>query len=667
MRLHWLIPAAASADVVVTFPFRTAFLISALSPAIALANGQTVPDALTLPTVVETAERATTDGLTSIDGAELQSRYGSLQNYLKSLTGMQVQHSGGLGDPVLLSVRGASGRQTTVLVNGIRINDAQGGGYDLSQIPVDMIERVEISSSGSHGGLYDSAIGGTVNIITREQEYQNQLAVAVGNHGYKSASARGNINDYLSVYAVSEYSKNNFDYPVPAPWNGDARNSEEALNNAEFFRHTAQLAATTGIVVSQLSWQHQRKNIPDYFRNSPENKAHYSTREIRFTTSNSNASASEGFQLPWSFAVSRKNESYRDPESNIGLGEDDNRYRLRHAEIATSPQWHSGKLVFRSGIRAEFDDYQSRYVNDADSRDCTTPQGSCDQSAKQQVINLTAGADYRISPPWKTSASIYHRGYRTSNERTHADDAARTESKDSFTGASASFTHVSVFSETALSARRSVRIPSLYERYGDRGLMLGNDDLSAETSVNLSLDVRLFSQQSEATLSVFSRKTKDTIVPIYDSRGIGRYLNVSDSTMQGVEVELIHTEKLKGITLEPTLSAASYTSELISDVRAFEGKQVPGIYHDRYLFGLTTSYQHHSLSLDYELAGNLYLDSGNNIEGDKRRSLDLTYQFEQNRWGLRVAANNLTNNQFRDYSNRPVAGRQIYLSGHLNF
>ena len=75
----------------------------------------------------------------------------------------------------------------------------------------------------------------------------------------------------------------------------------------------------------------------------------------------------------------------------------------------------------------------------------------------------------------------------------------------------------------------------------------------------------------------------------------------------------------------------------------------------------------HRLKILYELAGNLYLDSGNNIEGDIRRSLDLTYQLEQNRWGLRVAANNLTNNQFRDYSNRPVAGRQIYLSGHLNF
>lgn len=666
-RLHWLIPAATSADVVVTFPFRTVFFISVVSPALAWANGESAPGSLTLPTITETANRTGNTGLTSISGDDIQSRYGSLQNYLKSLTGMQVQHSGGLGDPVLLSVRGASGRQTTMLVNGVRINDAQGGGYDLSQIPVDMIERVEISASGSHGGLYDSAIGGTINIITRQQEYQNQIAAAVGNHGYYSASARGNISNHISVYAGSEYSKNNFDYPVPAPWNGDARNTEESLDNAEFFRHTAQLAATTGDITSQLSWQHQRKNIPDYFRNSPVNKAHYSTREIRFTTSNASASDSEGFQLPWSFALSHKNESYRDPESSIGLGEDDNRYRLRHAEVTTSPQWRSGKLTLRSGVRAEFDDYQSRYVNDEDSRECNTLQGSCDQTAKQQIFNLSTGADYRISTPWITSANIYHRSYHTSNERTHAEDAARTEDKSSFTGASASLSHISAISEIALSARRSVRIPSLYERYGDRGLMLGNDDLTAETADNLSLDLRLFNQQSEIKLSVFARETKDTIVPIYDSRGVGRYLNVSDSTMQGVEVELVHSERLQEITLEPTLSVASYTSELISDVRAFDGKQIPGIYHDRYLFGLTAYYRRHSLALDYELAGNLYLDSGNNSEGDVRRSLDLTYQFEQNRWNLRVAANNLTNNQFRDYSNRPVAGRQIYVSANISF
>ena len=666
-RLHWLIPAATSVDVVVNFPFRTVFFVSVLSPALAWANGEPAPAPLTLPTITETANRTTNTGLTSISGEDIQSRYGSLQNYLKTLTGMQVQHSGGLGDPVLLSVRGASGRQTTMLVNGIRVNDAQGGGYDLSQIPVDMIERVEISASGSHGGLYDSAIGGTINIITRQQEYQNQIAAAVGNHGYYSASARGNISNHISVYAGSEYSKNNFDYPVPAPWNGDARNTEESLDNAEFFRHTAQLAATTGDITSQLSWQHQRKNIPDYFRNSPVNKAHYSTREIRFTTSNASASDSEGFQLPWSFALSHKNESYRDPESSIGLGEDDNRYRLRHAEVTTSPQWRSGKLTLRSGVRAEFDDYQSRYVNDEDSRECNTLQGSCDQTAKQQIFNLSTGADYRISTPWITSANIYHRSYHTSNERTHAEDAARTEDKSSFTGASASLSHISAISEIALSARRSVRIPSLYERYGDRGLMLGNDDLSAETSDNLSLDVRLFNQQSEVTLSAFSRKTKDTIVPIYDSRGVGRYLNVSDSVMQGIEAGLVHSEKLWEVTLEPSVSAATYTSELVSDVRAFDGMQVPGIYHDRYLFGLTAYYQSHALTMDYELAGNLYLDSGNNNKGDIRRSLDLTYQFEQNRWGFRVAVNNLTNNQFRDYSNRPVAGRQIYVSANISF
>ena|GEM_PF-1327365 len=666
-RLHWLIPAATSAGVVVTLPFRTVFFISVFSSTLAWANSEPEPGSLTLPTVIETADRTNNTGLTSISGDDIQSRYGSLQNYLKSLTGMQVQHSGGLGDPVLLSVRGASGRQTTMLINGVQTNDAQGGGYDLSQIPVDMIERVEVSASGSHGGLYDSAIGGTINIITRQQEYRNQIATAIGNHGYYSASVRGNISDYISLYAGSDYSKNNFDYPVPAPWNGDARNSEETLRNAEFFRHTAQLSATTGDIVSQLHWQHQRKNIPDYFRNSPENKAHFSTREVRFTTSNGNASDSEGFQLPWSFSLSHKNESYRDPEGSIGLGEDDNRYRLRHAEVATSPQWRSGKLTLRSGLRAEFDDYQSRYVNDDDSRECNTLQGNCDQAAEQQVINLSTGADYRFSPPWTTSTSIYHRIYRTSNERTHAEDAARTQNKESFTGASASVTHFSAFSETSISARRSVRIPSLYERYGDRGLMLGNDDLTAEIADNLSLDLRLFNQQSEINLSVFVRETKDTIVAIYDSRGIGRYRNVSDSTMQGVEVELIHSQRITGITLEPMLSAASYTSELISDVRAFDGKQVPGIYHNRYLLGLTAFYRRHSLALDYELAGNLYLDSGNNSEGDIRRSLDLMYQFEHNRWNLRVAVNNLTNNQFRDYSNRPVAGRQLYISANISF
>jgi len=625
-----------------------------------------------LPVVTETAERDQRTAKYVISGEDIRADYQSLDAFLRQLTGMQVQHSGGLGDPVLLSVRGATAQQTTFLINGVRVNDAQGGSYDLSQIPVELIERVEISDSGSNGGMYDSAIGGTINIVTRHTGYLNRAAASVGNYGYRSLALTAAPHPDVLLYAGTEYSDNNFDYPVPAPWNGNSRYSEEPLNNASFFRHSAQLAITRNDIVSKLGWTKQGKDIPDYFRNSPENRARFDRREFRFNTgtqldTTQPDSTRQEFSLQWAADLSSKYETYQDPESTIGLGEDNNRYRLHHAGLSFSPQWQKEKLTLGASLAAEADRYQSTYLNDPDSRDCTTPLGGCDQTATQHQLNASTQADYRLNSHWDIRTSLYHRRYTTSNQATHSDNTARSEEQSDFNGFSAAVTRVSERTELQLSTRKSIRVPSLYERYGDRGLMLGNDDLAAETAQTSSIDVHIFDHEYDASLAVFQRETRDTIVPVYDSRGVGRYINVSDSTLQGIEADISYQLHIRSLALEPSLSAANYSSRMISSVRAFDGKKLPGIYHTRYLAGISAFYDMHSMNLEYELAGDLYLDSGNNNSGDIRRMLNLHYRYSALRWSAGLRINNLMDHQFRDFSNRPVAGRQIYLNANFEF
>src|SRR6202451_35036 len=84
---------------------------------------------------------------------------------LRGLPGVEINQSGGRGKVTSAFIRGGDSDYNLVLINGIQLNDF-GGGFDLSPLPAEGVEQIEVIR-GPESALYGSnAVAGVINIET---------------------------------------------------------------------------------------------------------------------------------------------------------------------------------------------------------------------------------------------------------------------------------------------------------------------------------------------------------------------------------------------------------------------------------------------------------------------------------------------------------------------
>ena len=118
----------------------------------------------------------------------------SLPDILSQVAGVQVMHL--LGSPIgtndMVDLRGFGAfaqSNVLILVNGRRFQDLDLQGFDFSAIPLNSVERIEITRGNSGAVLYgDGAIGGVINIVTKTasaQPFFGKVEGAIGSYGYQ--------------------------------------------------------------------------------------------------------------------------------------------------------------------------------------------------------------------------------------------------------------------------------------------------------------------------------------------------------------------------------------------------------------------------------------------------------------------------------------------------
>lgn len=105
--------------------------------------------------------------VTVIDLSNMRGTVSSVQDILIKTVGVTIRSSGGVGSSSRLSVRGLEGKRIGFFIDELPLSE-QADYIDINDIPVDMIDRIEIYKGVVPARFGGSSLGGAVNIVIRE-------------------------------------------------------------------------------------------------------------------------------------------------------------------------------------------------------------------------------------------------------------------------------------------------------------------------------------------------------------------------------------------------------------------------------------------------------------------------------------------------------------------
>lgn len=207
-------------------------------------NFEIEPDAFMLDQVVVTASktekrRRESPSLVNVVSGKTFLNIGacSLADGLDFQPGVRVENDCQNCGFTQVRINGLDGHYSQILMNSRPVFSALTGVYGLEQIPANMIERVEVMRGGGSALFGSSAVGGTINIITRDP-LSNSANIS---HTLTSIGPSGSLDNNTTVNA-SVVTDNN---KAGAFIYGQSRYRDGYDHNDDGFTEVAQLKSQT--------------------------------------------------------------------------------------------------------------------------------------------------------------------------------------------------------------------------------------------------------------------------------------------------------------------------------------------------------------------------------------------------------------------------------------
>ena len=150
----------------------------------------------------------------------------SVTDALRLVPGVDARARGGFEVQTDFSIRGATFGQNLVLADGIRINNS-GSGHHNGEIPaaVAMVDRIEVVSGAGSAVHGADALGGTINVISRQGPYAVG-GVSTGQFGYVSGHAGFSGGALPAHWSATAWATRAGNFNFPTASGQDARSTD---------------------------------------------------------------------------------------------------------------------------------------------------------------------------------------------------------------------------------------------------------------------------------------------------------------------------------------------------------------------------------------------------------------------------------------------------------
>jgi outer membrane receptor protein involved in Fe transport len=664
-------------------------VVMALCAVLVAADGKRKP--MVLPFVIVDAKGEAPDETASntiITRSELAGSTSDLPEVLDEQPGLRTSRLGGLGSFSSMAIRGSTGDQVNVYLDGVPLNSGLGGAVDLSSVPLGPIERVVIYRGLAPLSFGASAMGGVVSVRTWAPE-ASRVEMRLGGGSFGTRFGRlfyaGGSGDWGGSVAL-DYQGSQGDFTFA----NDGGTAFEPTDDVESVRSNNRFdggslmlkgrvkvsEALTLDAVNLLNLK--RRGIAGHGLH-PTNAAHLTTmRNVAGLHLRGHRVTGTGLSfsvVPW---LTWSQLSFKDPLGEVGVGTDD-----------TLDQHLSPGLRLHGSLTMPLDDAMQWWLSPqvaVELRHEVFSPGSPSLDPESVIsstrtrLSLGGGLQFGLDPlDTEIIASLRHESSWSSlHIPENRDDLTREEPQN--TAVQALTWRVAVAQRTiedvklTANVSHSVRMPSLFELFGNTGAVLGNPSLIPERGINADVGMvyRPSLASSTDTLALelygFWNQTEDRIQFVRTSQGVSVAQNIDSAEVYGVEIGsyldvLGHLRARASFTWMPALNR--------SQAPAYAGKQLPN--RPRWKgYGRIEGYLpvdslgggEVGVHIELEGLGRNYDDLANLMAFPERVLVGAGgyVSFLNRSFRIRLDGRNLTNASVQDFIGHPLPGLSVMAS-----